>query len=202
MFAYCENNPILNVDSNGHRAVAQPAGNPDNPFFARPEDWNSYKLLKELNKYRVSATDLPFDFSYWSGDNILNARFSVISYTKKYSNEESVVAYIASMIGAESAVVGLVSLIPGVPKAVGGVATIVGAGATFVGAICDNGCNVPYSEYTFYNVTFCWEETERYGTIRNEYMYTWTYAVPTCVDSTKGIPIIYQFINDKPCQIY
>lgn len=89
-----------------------------------------------------------------------------------------------------------------IPKTAAGGITVLGVVALFVGAICDNGCDVPYSEYTFYNVTFCWEETERYGTIRNEYMYTWTYAVPTCVDSTKGIPIIYQFINDKPCQIY
>ena len=204
MFAYCENNPILNVDSNGHRAVAQPAGNPDNPFFARPEDWNSYKLLKELNKYRVSATGLPFDFSYWSGDNILNARFSVISYTKKYSNEESVVAGIASAVGDVCTLAGGVAAIPVVPIpkiAAGGIAAL-GVGAFFVEVAFDNGCDVPYSEYTFYNVTFCWEETERYGTVHNEYTYTWTYAIPTCVDPSRGIPIMYQLINGKPCQIY
>ena len=204
MFAYCENNPILNVDSNGHKAVAQPAGNPDNPFFARPEDWNSYKLLKELNKYRVSATGLPFDFSYWSGDNILNARFSVISYTKKYSNEESVVAGIASAVGDVCTLAGGVAAIPVVPIpkiAAGGIAAL-GVGAFFVEVAFDNGCDVPYSEYTFYNVTFCWEETERYGTVHNEYTYTWTYAIPTCVDPSRGIPIMYQLINGKPCQIY
>ena len=204
MFAYCENNPILNVDSNGHRAVAQPAGNPDNPFFARPEDCNSYKLLKELNKYRVSATGLPFDFSYWSGDNILNARFSVISYTKKYSNEESVVAGIASAVGDVCTLAGGIATIPVVPipKIAAGGITVLGVVALFVGKACDNGCDVPYSEYTFYNVTFCWEETERYGTAHNEYTYTWTYAIPTCVDPSRGIPIMYQLINGKPCQIY